>query len=154
MKRLVNVLMVIILIFGMAGCGLDDVSANTHKTYRYTVDTGDEIDIRLDTTGGYDISSAVPFEISKDGKVCSTGTFITASDCEAYVSVIKEDDMAEIIDSGEKDTISYYMWAYNDSEFNYVIMIKDSGTGIILGNNVSEDTAKEIFDRLEISLIE
>ena len=46
------------------------------------------------------------------------------------------------------------MWNYNDSEYNYVIMIEGTNTGVLLGNNVSEKSAKECFNRIEISIKE
>ena len=43
------------------------------------------------------------------------------------------------------------MWNYNDSEFNYVVMINGTNnTGMLIANNISEESAKECFDRLEI----
>ena len=44
------------------------------------------------------------------------------------------------------------MWNYNNSEYNYAILIKNSQTGVLLGNTVSEESAKEVFNRLQISL--
>lgn len=46
------------------------------------------------------------------------------------------------------------MWNYNDSEFNYVVMINGTNTGMLIANNISEESAKECFDRLEIKVKE
>lgn len=62
------------------------------------------------------------------------------------------DENATILDSGEKDGCEYVMWNYNDSEYDYAILIEDSNTGILLGNDVSEESAKECFQRLTISV--
>ena len=41
----------------------------------------------------------------------------------------------------------------NDQEYDYAIHLKDSKTGILIGNNVSEKSAKECFSRLTFSII-
>lgn len=40
----------------------------------------------------------------------------------------------------------------NNSEYNYAILVGDSNTGVLIGNIVSEESAKEVFKRLEITL--
>ena len=57
-----------------------------------------------------------------------------------------------MLDSGKKDGNDYFFWCYNDTEWNYVIKINGSNTGIVLGNNVSEESAKECFNRLTITV--
>ncbi|MCM1103696.1 MAG: hypothetical protein NC409_06270 [Clostridium sp.] len=134
-------------IFCLAGCG-----AHTYMTYTYTVDTGDSVTIKFETTDHYEITSDLPFEISKDGELLSQGTFIMADGYQMYVDVVENDANATVIESGSTDTCDYLMWNFNNSEFNYAILIKNSNTGILLGNQVSEESAKEVFGRLEISL--
>ncbi len=134
----------IIVIF--AGC-----STNTSKSYTFSIDNGDNIKISLNTADGYDISSDVPFAISCDGETLSQGSFIFAEYYEQYADVVNTDEKAVLIDSGSKDGNNYVFWCYDNSEYNYVIMVDDSNTGIILGNAVSEETAKECFNRLTIS---
>lgn len=46
------------------------------------------------------------------------------------------------------------MWNYNDSEFNYVVKINGTNTGMLIANNISEESAKECFDRLEVKVKE
>ena len=57
-----------------------------------------------------------------------------------------------MLDSGTKDGIEYIFWSYQDAEYDYAILIEESETGIILGNNVSEDSAKECFERLHFEI--
>lgn len=138
----------IVLLFCLAGCG----SVHTYMTYTYSVNTGDSVDLKFDTTNGYQITSNIPFEISKDGEVLSTGTFIISDGYQMYVDAVNTDENAKVIETGSTDTCEYLMWNYNDSEYNYVIYIKNSSTGILIGNTVSEESAKEVFGRLQISI--
>ena len=92
--------------------------------------------------------------ISKDKEELSQGTFIAAEYYDEYVDSVSNDENAKIIDEGDKDNYSYVMWNYGDSEYNYVIKIKNTNTGILIANNVSEKSAKECFERLEITVKE
>lgn len=128
----------------MTGC-------TTSKSYTYSVDTGDKIEIKLTTTGGYDISKNLPFAISKDEKTLSQGTFLTIDGYNQYISIVNSDNNAQIIESSTKNGLEYTFYSYNDSEYNYVIKVIGSNTGLLIGNNVSEDSARKCFDRLTIT---
>jgi hypothetical protein len=139
------------LLVGMlfvVGCG--NVTATV--SYTYQLDTGDSIVLSLNTSDGYSLSSNLPFVISKDKEEQSQGTFIEAEYYSIYIDSIENDEDAEIIEQGEKDNCSYVMWNYGGSEYDYVIMINGTDTGILLGNNVSEESARECFDRLTIAV--
>ena len=145
-KRLVYVFAILSMMILFVGCG----NAKTSKSYTFNVETGDSVKVKLDTSDKYNITSEVPFEISQDGDVKSQGTFIFGEAYEQYKDVVDTDENAELLDSGNKDGNEYVFWSYNDSEYNYAILIKGSSTGLILGNNVSEESAKECFNRLTI----
>lgn len=149
MKKSIPILLLILcLIFTFSGCG----EAKTHKSFTFSVDTGDKVCIELDTTSGYDITSDLPFEISQNGSSLSQGIFIEAEQYASYVDAVNSDDSAKVIESSTKDSNQYVFWSYNNSEFNIVILVGDSNTGILLGNAISEESARECFNRLTISL--
>lgn len=127
----------------LAGCDF-----KTTRSYTYEVDTGDKVKVTLDTSDGYKLSKDVPFEISKDGEVQTTGSFLKENGFDLYKAAVGLEEDAEIIDSGEKDGHEYIFVNVGDSEFNYVIKLGNSETGVLLGNKVSEDSAKECFERL------
>lgn len=131
----------------LAGCDF-----KTTRSYTYEVDTGDKVKVTLDTTDDYKLSKDVPFEISKDGEVQTTGSFLKENGFDLYKSAVSLDENSTLIDSGEKDGHEYIFYSVGGSEYNYVIKLKDSDTGILLGNKVSEDSAKECFERLEFEV--
>lgn len=145
-------LLTLCLIFAFSGCGTQGGGAKTHKAYTFSVDTGDKVRVELDTTNGYDITSDLPFEISQNGSALSQGIFIEAEQYASYVDSVNSDDSAKVIETSSKDSNQYVFWSYNDSEYNVVILIGDSNTGILLGNAISEESARECFNRLTISL--
>lgn len=147
MKKLISLLSILMAACLFAGC-------TTAKSYTYSVETGDSVKVELDTTGGYNITSDVPFVISKDGKDLSQGTFIFSNAYEDYVDEVSEQVGVTLLDSGEKDGMEYIFWSYNDTEFNFAILLDGSDTGIVLGNNISEESARECFDRLGFEVTE
>lgn len=150
MKRIVTLLLSFAVLLTLAaGC-----NARTSKSFTFNVETGDQIKIKLNTADDYDLSSELPFTISCGGETLSQGIFLFADKYQEYVSVAQSDPDATVLDSGKKDGNEYVFWNYNDSEYNYVIMIKGSNTAILLGNPISEKSAKECFDRLTFSVVE
>ena len=146
MKKLIRLLSVIfILTLILTGC-------TTSKSFIYKVQTGDSVEVKLDTSNGYKLSSDLPFTISKDNTKLSQGTFITMDGYNQYIELVNNDTNSKIIDSGNKNGITYTFYAYNNSEFNYVIKINNSNTGILLGNPNSQKEAEEIFEKLTFSL--
>ncbi|MDY2632899.1 MAG: hypothetical protein SOV85_16370 [Clostridium sp.] len=132
----------------IAGCGKGSFS----KAYTYSVTTGDSVKIKLNTSDNYDISADMPFKITKDGEVLSQGTFMQGEMYNQYVESAQYDEKVKVIDSGKIGENEFLFYEYNNSEFNYVVLVRDSNTGLIIGNNVSEESARECFERLEISL--
>ncbi len=126
-------------------------TTSSSMSYTFSVDNGDTVKVTLDTSDKYKMTSDVPFTISQDGKELSHGTFIQGEAYEQYANVVQTDEKAVLLDSGTKDGNDYIFWCYDGKEYNYVIQIAGSNTGMILGNPVSEETAKECFNRLTIT---
>lgn len=144
-KVFLSLTVVGIMILTLTGC-------TKNKSYTFTVETGDKIKIQLNTTDGYDLSYDLPFTISKDGNILSQGTFITISSYDEYVNAAKTDSLAKVIAENSEDNIEYVFYSYNNSEYNYVIKIKNSNTGILLGNPNSQEEAEKCFELLTFTL--
>ena len=144
MKKSVGIILVLCMIVCFAGC-------TSHMAYTYSVETGDSIKVSLDTSDGYSITAEVPFAISVKGEKQTDGTFIYGEMYQQYVEVVNSTEGAEVLDSGTKDGNTYIFWTYN-GEYNYAIQVGNSNTGMILGNVVSEDSARACFERLTISV--
>lgn len=135
----------VMMLFTVTGC-------TTSKSYTFKVETGDKIKLELKTNDGYNISSKLPIEISKDGKVLSQGAFISLADYDGYIDTINNGgEGVEVFETKTENGLEYTFYSYNNSEFNYVIKISGSSTAFLLGNNVSKESAKECFDRLTIT---
>lgn len=146
-KMMICMVLALCMVFAMAGC-------STNVGFIFTVDTGDEINIVLDTTDDYSFTPESPFVISCDDKVLSQGVFISSADYQEYVDVVTKSADATILETSEKNGYEYIMWTFSDgesSEWNYAMLLTEN-TGVLIGNNVSEETAKECFDRLTFSV--
>ena len=143
-KVLMSVIFVCTFALLLTGC-------TTSKSYTFKVETGDEIEVKLNTNDGYDITSDLPFSVLKDEETLSQGTFITIDQYKQYISSVNNDSNAKIIESTTKNDLEYIFYSYNDSEWNYVIKISDSSTGLLIGNPISEESARECFNRLTIN---
>lgn len=146
-KFIVSVATLVCVLALTAGC-----TTRASMSYVYSIDNGDSIEVSLNIKGKYKITSDVPFTISCDGEVLTHGSFIHGEYYDQYVAAAKNDEKAVVLDSGTKDGNPYIFWSFDGKEFNYAIQITGSNTGILLGNMVSEESARECFDRLTISV--
>ena len=150
-KIIIGVIILVVAIVLLLG------KCTTSVSYTYKVETGDKIKVSLKTGNGYKLTKESPFEIKKDGKVLSQGMFITLDGYEQYTAAVKLDPNAKVIETKEKGEIEYTFYSYSDpttgkeSEWNYIIKVKKSDTGLLIGNPISKKSAKECFDRLTIT---
>lgn len=91
-------------------------STYTKKSYTYDVDTGDKIKIEMTTTGGYNMTSELPIEFSKDDEVISQGSFLKEEAYDYYVENVEDNDDAEVIEKKSKDNIEYIFYSYDDGQ--------------------------------------
>lgn len=145
MKSLRSTILLVVTVLLLTGC-------TTTKSATYTVETGDSIKITLDTSDGYDMDMDSPFTITKDKETISSGMFITLDEYEQFLDAVEQDADATIISEKTENGIDYLYYQYNGdgdyTEYNYIIKINDSNTGVLLGNIVSQESAEECFKRL------
>lgn len=146
-NRLLSLAALACVLVMLVGCRFQ-----TSVSFTFSVDTGDSIKVSLDTTDKYSLTSDVPFTISHNGETVSQGAFIYGEAYAQYVSAANSDEKSQVLDSGTKDGNEYVFWCYDNKEYNYVIFVRGSNTGIVLGNTISEDSAKACFQRLSFSI--
>ncbi len=145
MKK-IFVLFLALICFSVTAC-----TVNTSMSYTYNVETGDAITVKLNTADGYSITSDLPFTISKNGETVTQGYFITEETYQTYVSSLSGMEGAKVLGTGNRSDIEYISWCYNDTEYNYAVLVKGSKTGVVLGNNISQASAEECLGRLTFS---
>lgn len=133
MRKYAGLLLVLLLV----ACG------TTSKAYTFKVETGDKIEVSLNTTDGLGLSHGEDqFTVkSKDGSDVTTGIFLTEDMYMDYLDTLYSDDSAEIA----KDAGDMIMWRYVSQageEYNRIIKVPDSNTYILLAS-VAPDTETE-----------
>lgn len=127
---------------------------NTKISYTYTIENGENVKLTLNSTGGYSIIDDSPILITKNDGVISKGKFISGSSLEVYEEGLALLDEIVYSTKEEKDNITYFYFNYNNTEFDYIIKIKDSDIGFMLTNYISEESAIDVFERLSFEIVE
>lgn len=146
-RKFISLLVILSVTILIVGC-----EVTSSRAYTFSIETGDSVEVSLDTTDDYGLTSDLPFVISQEDQTLTQGTFIHGEYYAEYVDIVDVDEDATLLDSGQKDGNDYVFWSYDDTEYNYAVLIGESNTGLILSNTVSEETAKEVFERLTLSL--
>lgn len=147
LKKFSAASLLLILCLGLFGCQF-----HTNKSYSFDIETGDKIKVTCDTTDGYDLRQEEGrFYVDKDEKQISVGIFLTEEGYGYYMDLVNETSDVEILEENENDAIKYLNYSVEGEvgpEYNYIIWIKDSNTGIMLASLDKEHYA-EALERLE-----
>lgn len=143
------------VVCSMAFMGLTGCQFQTSKSLVFNVETGDKIEVKLDTTDKHTLSHEDNiFEIKKDDKLVLKGIFITKDIYDIYLNNIHTSKQATIIEDKLEEEEGYLFYkadVEDGSEYDCIFMVKDANTGILLGSNESEEVAKEAMDKLTIT---
>ena len=148
-KYLKLLFLTLVVCFALVGC-------TTNVAYTFNVETGDNVKVELDTSSGYSLSqSDGTFSVSKDNDVLSQGMFITEDGYNYYYEIVTSSGSISNTESTKLSNMDYtYYETTNesgDTEYNYLIWLNNSKTGIILGS-LKGDTAKDIFSHLTFTI--
>lgn len=128
-------------------------SCSTFLSYSFNVETGDKIKVTLDTSSGLSLEQKDGvFSVKKDDEVILQGMFINEATYNQYVKIKGQQGMTVLADT-EKDGNTYYMYEVDGqagTEDNFVVWLKNSNTGVILGSVAGKDNAKEAFEKLTL----
>lgn len=131
------------------------VGCSTTKSFTFKVDTGDQLQIELDTTDGYNITSSVPFEISKNDTLIFNGAFGTIDDYEDYYSTAVTEPGVDIFASGSlQKGGQYFAYTYSHdglTEVDYFVCINN--TAVFLASTSPKEVAVETFSRILFTLV-
>ena len=159
MKKILLYIINLSLIVLLVGCvsntkkNEDNNEHKEYKEYTFPVSTGDTIQVKLDVSDKYDLVNEIPFKITNNEETLTLGLFISLDAYQQQIDKIKNDENSKIIKEGNKDGNNFVFWSQDEEKYNYVVMIKDSSTGVMLYNSISEESAKECFEKLDITVI-
>ena len=149
-KKIAVVFAAVLLVAAMSAC-----STHSSKSYTFKVETGDKIKIEMDTSGDYSFAQEEGrFRVEKGEDEILQGMFMTKEGYDQY-QTLKDSKEVKILADGEKDGKTYFFQEYEGeagTETNFVLWIKDSSTGMLIGSLAGEKEAKAAFERLTITL--
>ena len=146
MKRLIKVITVFILsIFVVTGC-------NKTISVTYNVQTGDKVEVVLNTKENYKLTTDVPFKINRGDDLVTIGQFLTEDGYQYYVSTIATDPKVSDKREDKKDDHTYVYWTYDNRSYEYLIYLKDSKTAVLLVTDTTKEDADKVFDMLQFNL--
>lgn len=140
MKRIIcTIAMALCLCLCLTAC-------QTSMSYTFNIETGDSVKVKLNTTDGYKLSQeGGRFFVSKDDTTILQGIFLLGEAYPAYEEAVKTD--ATILESDD-DFYFYTIDGEAGTEHNFLLMIPDSDTALILASTSGEEAARTAFDLL------
>lgn len=124
-------------------------ACDSYTKYTYSIGTGDRISVEVVTTDGYSlVDDNNSFNITKDDVAQGSFIFIEGDTYDMYLDGVNDNSDAEIVVSGERDDCTYVMYHYED-EWDYIIWITNTNTGVLFGTVISEEAAEECFSRIK-----
>lgn len=149
-KGFMVVICMLFMVLALAGC-------STSMSYVYEVETGDDVEVKLDTGEGLLLNDEDgSFSVTEDDDTILQGSFVDEDAYEAYKSLYETaDNVVEVIEEDSANGISwilYYVDGRAGMECDFIIWIDGSDTGVIMASLEDPDVAKEAFDSLSFSV--
>lgn len=134
------VLVTVLLLFALVSC-------TSSLSLTFTVETGDSIEVTLDSSTGYLMkANGATFEIYKGDTLTTKGIFLNGDMMEPYLSI--DENTPDVTLYEKTDDKVFYQ---SGNEWNYVFKVADSSTGIALVNLISKESAEECYSLLTIT---
>ena len=147
-KRATAVILGLVMALGMGAC-----TRTSSKSYSFDVSTGDKVEVKLDTSDGYDLTQEDGrFTVkSAEGEDLLQASWATAEDFDSYVETVKNDRNAEI--NIEEDDYIYWDYTEEDGtvEHDRAIMVSDK-TGILIGSLADKDDGTKAYEALTFTV--
>ena len=140
--------LVLALVLALCAC-------STSKSAVFSVDTGDNIKVTVNTAEGLDLVMEVPFSVTREGRKLLTGSFVYGTYYDIYREAVEEDPKAAVLDEGAKDGNDYFFYTVDGAsgvEHNFVVRVGGSGTAVVMGSLAGREEAEEAFRETVLSL--
>lgn len=150
-KKICRYLLISSLIVVLCGC-----SYANNRNFTFSIENGDAIKVSIDTKDGYGLSQkGGSFIVSKDDNTISQGVFLADNVYNQYKKLIVENTNNDVenVEKGtynDNDYIYYETEGKSGREYNYIVKVKYTNTGVLIGSTVSKDEAQNAFKKLKI----
>ena len=144
MKKFIAISLILAACLALTAC------TGTSMSYTFNVETGEQIEVKLDTTGGYKLtqSDGNMFLSNADGDLVLTGYFLLP---DAYESYIWE----PMLEVGKLNDGGGYLYAVDvDGRVVFLARAKGASAGVLFYSweDANVKTCKAMFERLSFTL--
>ena len=144
LKKIVIIVVAFALCLALAAC------SGSNMSYTFSVETGEQIEVTLDTTGGYKFaqSGGDMYLSDSEGKLILTGYFLLP---DAYESFALE----PTLESGRSNDGDEYLYTSDDAgTVVFLARAKGASAGVLFyGEEIAGiGTCKAMFERLSFEL--
>ncbi|MEE0955221.1 MAG: hypothetical protein U0L49_05315 [Eubacterium sp.] len=150
-KLLVGTAAVVSSVLVLTGC-------TSYFSYSYNLDTGDSVEVKLDTSNGLKLKNADNgFKVlSKDGEELVEGSFDTYEKMQGQGEYIAEAEAAGAEGLNDvysnTDDLLYYSYDENGTTILQQLIKVSDKTCVIYYSEADKDDAEEAFDALTVGL--
>lgn len=134
-------------------CLLGGCKTESSFAYVFDVETGDSIEVRLDTSNGYQLTEEDgQFAVVYQNETVLEGVFIESETYDMFADIVySQKDGAELLEERDQSGTHYLFYQVDGEagmEHNFVAMVEDSNTGVLIGSLADAEAAQQAFSRL------
>lgn len=136
-------------------CVLAGCSSSSSMSITFSVATGDNIKVTLDTSDGLELSQADGgYTVTENGNDILQAVFVEQAFYQEYIEAVKTQEGVTINQEKSENGITYLSYSYNSqagTENDFLIWIEGSNTGIVAGSLADLQTATRAFESISFS---
>lgn len=128
----------------------------SNMSYTFNVTTGDNVKITLDTAKGLKLTQENgEFSVVKDDEEILHGQFATKENYDEFMDLKDSSDIEVIEESKDKNSNDYLFCKVENKEktqYGFIVWISNSNTGVFIQSLSDQESAKNAFESLTISV--
>ena len=149
-KKTIGVLGVVLLLALSARSNI-----TTSKSLTFNLETGDQIEVEVDTSDGYDLrNEGTTFYVVKDGETALQGIFYTAEQSDAQAELIRTTEGVTVV-KDEDGFLSYdFPGGAAGPEVGYLVAIPDTTLSYYAASLKDQAAADDAIKHLTVKKAE
>lgn len=131
-------------------------TTHSNMSFTFNVETGDSIKVSLDTSKGLLLTQEDgKFYVKNGEQELLQGIFLTKENYDYYMN-LKDSSAMDVIEEGKgnnnNDYLFYECEGDNGKEYDFLVWVSNSNTGILMGSFIDQQSAKDAFNSITASV--
>lgn len=139
----------------LCACMLCGCSTSSTMSLTFVVETGDNIKVTLDTSGGLRLSQADNgYAVTEGEDTVLQGFFVEQAVYEQYMDAVMTQEGVTVRRQESENGITFLAYSFDGAagmENNFIIWIDGTATGMVAASLADSDTADRAFQSLSFS---